>query len=209
MKESRKEYKKNVFLEESLYRTPFAQFEAWFAEAEEKVTTEHNAFALATCSADGRPANRMLLLKEYSEGGFVFYTNYTSRKGLELEVNPKACMLFYWTEIEKQIRIEGKIEKYGSEQSDLYFESRPIGAQAAACVSPQSKEVDRETLEKAWQQLMLEAEKSPLLRPQSWGGYILIPDYFEFWQGRENRLHDRIVYCNNKAAGWEKKRLAP
>ena len=167
-----------------------------------------NAMTLATVSAAGRPSARMVLLKGVDHGGFVFFTNYKSRKGRELTANPEAALLFYWTELEREVRIEGRVEKISAQESDEYFGSRPLGSRHAAIASPQSKVVpDRAALEA----LFAEAEQrhgDETPRPAHWGGYRLLPAAIEFWQGRANRLHDRVLYTL-KSRGWKIERLAP
>ena len=202
------------FTEEQLLSTtnPILQFSNWFETAKcSEHIAEPNAFALATCGGNGRPSCRMLLLKNFSDVGFKFFSNYDSRKGQELEQNPVASMLFYWPPLHRQVRIEGKIEKLSAEESTEYFHSRPVSSQVSACVSKQSKEIpSREYIEKQHQELLSTCtyEHSKLEKPDYWGGYCLCPTYFEFWQGQTNRLHDRIVY-ELKDDQWTVKRLSP
>ncbi len=204
---SRKDYEKNELQESSVDSNPFKQFEFWFEEVKNSPIEEPYAFTLATCNKQGKPSARILLLRKMTEiDGFVFYTNYLSRKGNEIAENPYGAMLFYWHELERQVRVEGKIQKIDKKTSDEYFSSRPRLSQISAIISPQSKKIpNREFLENAvkeWE------NKTELQRPEFWGGYQLIPNYFEFWQGRKSRLHDRIVYelVENK---WIINRLAP
>lgn len=187
---------------------PVAQFNAWFAEAVEAKLPMVNAMTLATADANGRPSARIVLLKGADERGFVFYTNYESRKGDELAANPRAALLFYWIELEREVRIEGAIEKTTPEESDAYFATRPLGSRIAAIASPQSAVVAaRAILEERYAQAEKQYGADPR-RPAEWGGYRVIPETVEFWQGRPNRLHDRLVY-RKAAGGWEIVRLAP
>lgn len=206
----RKEYLLEALDERQVERSPFDQFRRWFEEALKSDLLEPNAMALGTTSQNGQPAVRMVLLKSYGLNGFTFFTNYLSRKGEELAINNKASLLFYWAELERQIRIEGSIEKTSSEISDEYFSKRPKGSQLGALVSNQSRIVSsRQQLEDRLEVLNLEFKDKPLPRPENWGGYCLTPSYFEFWQGRENRLHDRIVYVEQSRGKWKIQRLAP
>lgn len=190
---------------------PVAQFASWFQEAMQSQLIEPNAMTLATADLQGRPSARTVLLKEFDKQGFVFYTNYESRKGNDLSANPQAALLFTWLELERQIRIEGAVEKVSPEESLAYFQSRPLGSQIGAWASPQSRAItDRSVLETRAAQLQAEhagAEVLPL--PPFWGGYRLRPNWFEFWQGRESRLHDRICYRLESGEQWSIQRLAP
>ena len=187
---------------------PLVQFERWFKEAVDLKLPDANAMTLSTVSPQGRPSARILLLKDFNEKGLCFFTNYNSKKGLELETNPFGAMVFFWPELERQIRIEGKIEKLEPEKSDEYFFERPVGSRIAAAVSPQSQEIEnREVLV----EMIAEFRKKygeEFKRPDFWGGYRLKPDLFEFWQGRENRLNDRIEYSLHNDV-WKMRRLAP
>ncbi|MBN2598613.1 MAG: pyridoxamine 5'-phosphate oxidase [Marinifilaceae bacterium] len=208
IKKLRHEYGGIELNETDINSNPFAQFQIWFKQAIKMKLPDANAMTLATVSADNKPSARILLLKEYNEKGFCFFTNYNSRKGFDIEGNPYGALVFFWPELERQIRIEGKIEKLEPELSDEYFLDRPVGSRTAAAVSPQSDEIEnRDTLS-----LMVEKFKEKnggeFARPDFWGGYRLIPDLFEFWQGRESRLNDRIEY-NLKNKQWEIRRLAP
>jgi pyridoxamine 5'-phosphate oxidase len=206
----RREYKRETFSEKDVESNPFQQFTKWWNEAINSSIDEVNAMTLATADKQGFPTARIVLLKGYDERGFVFFTNYLSRKGREIDENPNATLLFFWKELERQIRIEGRIEKVDDKESDEYFHSRPLGSQIGAWSSPQSEVIsDRSILENNVHQYELQfAGKSPIPRPPHWGGYRLIPTYIEFWQGRESRLHDRIVYqFENK--DWKIQRLAP
>ena len=187
---------------------PFLQFEFWFEQAVKMELPDANAMTLATVSADNKTSARILLLKDYNEKGFCFFTNYKSRKGGNIEANPYGALVFFWPELERQIRIEGKIEKLGSNLSDDYFFERPIGSRIAASASPQSDKIkNRDALNQMVEQFKKE-NGDQFTRPDFWGGYCLIPNLFEFWQGRENRLNDRIEY-NLKNNKWKIRRLAP
>lgn len=202
----RQHYGKSELLEGQLPGDPFTLFHDWFENAGESGIREPNAMALSTVSPEGMPASRMVLLKAFSEEGFIFYTNYLSRKGRDLEFNPSASLLFYWDVCERQIRIEGKTEPIPFHLSDAYFSSRPWESRLSAAVSEQSAEISsREELE---QKLETLRKQESIKRPEHWGGYLLIPEYFEFWQGRPNRLHDRIYYRRNQE-GWKRGRLSP
>jgi pyridoxamine 5'-phosphate oxidase len=190
---------------------PVEQFNAWFEEAKQSELQEPNAFTLATCGADMRPAARTVLLKGIDENRFVFYTNYQSRKGRELAENPYACMHFLWLPLERQVRIEGRFEQYDEAASTAYFQSRPRESQIGAWASPQSQVLaNRAALEENERKIMEMFEGEAILpKPPHWGGFIFTPDYFEFWQGRPSRLHDRIAYTLTSEGAWEKVRLAP
>ncbi len=189
---------------------PVAQFAAWFNEALNSQLREPNAMTLATATRDGYPSARTVLLKGFDNEGFVFYTNYESRKGAELLENPRAALLFTWLELERQVRIEGPVEKVSPDESLRYFQSRPKGSQIGAWASPQSRVIpNRELLEKNVVELLKTyAEAEALPRPPFWGGYRVKPTRVEFWQGRESRLHDRIQYVRGED-GWTVERLAP
>ena len=204
----RQEYMRESLDEKDVARDPHAQFDRWFKEAIAAKMPILNSMTLATVAAGGRPSARIVLLKGVDARGFVFYTNYASRKGAELASNPQAALLFHWTELEREVRIEGRIEKVSAQESDDYFASRPLGSRHAAIASPQSAVVaNRAELEA----LFAEADKvygdSPV-RPPHWGGYRVLPAAIEFWQGRANRLHDRLLYSRIDA-GWKIERLAP
>lgn len=188
-------------------RDPFDQFEAWFRDCMERGVQEPNAMVLSTVSATGQPSSRMVLLKEFNPDGFVFFTNYLSQKSRDIDANPAVSLLFFWGQLERQVRLEGTTCKIADEASDEYFFSRPVLSQAGAIASPQSQEIpDRTSLEKRF--LDLQSSEEPLIRPTHWGGYVVRPHYFEFWQGRENRLHDRFAY-RKVPEGWRIARLAP
>jgi pyridoxamine-phosphate oxidase len=165
---------------------------------------------LATASPSGKPSARIVLLKGFNQGGFIFYTNYLSRKGKEITKNPQGAITFFWGELERQVRIEGTIEKLSKHDSERYFHSRPKGSQIGAVVSPQSQEIEgRDELEKKWNELEAEYEGKDVPKPSFWGGYILNPQLVEFWQGRPSRLHDRILFKKTDKKTWKKVRLAP
>lgn len=207
----RRSYSLQSLEENQVNPNPFEQFKTWFEQAVAGQITEPNAMTLATVNADGRPSARTVLLKGFDERGFVFYTNYLSRKGQEIADNPFGALLFCWLDLERQIRIEGKIEKVSAEESLAYFITRPKGSQIGAWASPQSQVIHgRKVLEDKQAELAetyASSESLPL--PPHWGGYVIQPDYFEFWQGRESRLHDRVIYSKNSDNEWVINRLAP
>lgn len=189
---------------------PFQQFSIWFAEAVSAQIIEPNAMTLATVDAEGNPSARMVLLKGFDDRGFVFYTNYESCKGEQLKSNPSAALVFWWAELERQVRIEGKVERVSDRESDEYFHSRPRNSQLGAWVSRQSEVIDsREVLEKRLAQLEREYADKNLPRPSHWGGFCLIPNTIEFWQGRPSRLHDRLRYRLLEDDSWVRERLSP
>jgi pyridoxamine 5'-phosphate oxidase len=206
----REDYKGALLSENNTKADPIKQFEIWFNEAQEANVPEKNAMTLATATHDGRPSARIVLLKGFYDAGFVFYTNYLSRKGKEITKNPIGALTFFWPAMERQIRIEGTIEKVTKEQSEKYFHSRPKNSQVGALASPQSQEIaDRDVLEKKWTELEAEYADKEVPKPSYWGGYIVKPRMIEFWQGRPNRLHDRILYKKVDSKNWKKVRLAP
>jgi pyridoxamine 5'-phosphate oxidase len=208
MQQFRKEYVSQTLTESNAADDPLKQFNIWLQEAVDANISEPNAMVLATASPDGMPSIRMVLLKGLENGSFVFFTNYNSRKGIHLSNNPKGSLLFFWSELERQIRIEGFVERTDPEYSDAYFLSRPFESRAGAIASRQSARLkSREVLEKEFQEI-LAGKDGNLVRPEYWGGYALKPVLFEFWQGREHRLHDRIQYRLNDSQ-WYKERLAP
>jgi pyridoxamine 5'-phosphate oxidase len=195
--------------EEQVESDPVAQFAHWYELAQAEVKPLPDAAALATATAAGHPTARMVLLKSFDAHGFVFYTNYRSRKGRELARNPRATLLFYWGGIGRQVRIEGRVERLMARDSDAYFATRPRGSQLAAWASPQSAVLaGRGALER---RVAAFARKHPAAvpRPPHWGGYRLVPEAFEFWQGREDRLHDRVLYRRARGGRWRIERLAP
>ncbi|MGQ1909839.1 pyridoxamine 5'-phosphate oxidase [Marinifilum sp. RC60d5] len=207
-KKIRHEYGKTQLLESEINTNPFIQFSSWLQHAIDKNIADANAMTLATCSLTGKPSARIVLLKKYDDQGFCFFTNYDSRKGIELKSNAYAAIVFFWPELERQIRIEGKVEKLPSNVSDKYFLERPLGSRIAASVSPQSKAIEnRDYLNKIIRDFKSQTNKQ-IKRPVFWGGYRIIPELFEFWQGRENRLNDRIEYYLEKNE-WKTRRLAP
>ncbi|MCF8365086.1 MAG: pyridoxamine 5'-phosphate oxidase [Bacteroidales bacterium] len=205
----REEYLRATLDENSVLKSPFDQFNKWMNEAFEAEIIHPTSMLLATAGNDGQPSCRIVLLKNMTETGFVFYTNYESRKGQQLAENPKAALTFFWMEMERQIRIEGQVEKVDQNESDVYFNSRPLESRLSAAVSPQSRIVkNRQELEKAKNDLRQKHPEGNIPRPQNWGGFILKPHYFEFWQGRESRLHDRVIF-SERGSGWIVQRLAP
>lgn len=206
----RKIYAKSQLIESEIKQNPLEQFRDWFLEAnEDPAVSEANAMALSTMEEDGCPRTRMVLLKAYTHEGFIFYTNYNSKKGMAIERDHKACLHFFWPSLERQVIIKADLEKVAENLSDGYFHSRPKGSQLGAAVSPQSQVVPgREFLEEKLQQLEKEYENKEVPRPANWGGYIAKPYEIEFWQGRPNRLHDRIVY-QLVGLDWKISRLAP
>ena len=205
----RKEYARAGLAESDVVPDPTEQFRRWFDEALAAGLHEPNAMTVATATRDGRPSARVVLLKGFDERGFVFYTNYEGRKGRELEENPRAALLFYWGELERQVRIEGTASRVSEKESDAYYASRPRGSRLGAWASEQSRVVGgREVLEGRIGDLEAEYAGREVPRPPFWGGYRVLPEVVEYWQGRENRLHDRIVY-RREGAGWEIGRLQP
>jgi pyridoxamine 5'-phosphate oxidase len=204
----RQEYMRAGLAEADALADPFAQFERWFKDALAAQLPLANAMTLATVTPEGGPDARAVLLKGVDGGGFVFYTNYDSRKGRELAARPEACLVFLWAPLERQVRIEGRVGKVSPAESDAYFASRPLGARLSARASAQSERVSgRSFLESQVEKTKREfGEKPP--RPLHWGGYRVVPTRIEFWQGRENRLHDRLLYTRTKNA-WAIERLAP
>ena len=186
---------------------PIAQFESWFAETE-RVVPLAEAMTLATVDADGAPNARMVLLKGFGPDGFRFFTNYESAKGKELAANRRAALVIYWRELDRQVRIRGEVERLPAGDSDAYFASRPRDSQIAAAISPQSRPMEREELDRRYMELAADLGESDPQRPEHWGGYLLRPEAIEFWQGRESRMHDRLVYQRG-SVGWEVQRLAP
>ncbi|MDB5001241.1 MAG: pyridoxamine 5-phosphate oxidase [Mucilaginibacter sp.] len=206
----RQDYSAASLSETDVDANPMRQFDKWFNEAINYKVHEPNAMTLATATHDGRPSARIVLLKGFSEDGFKFYTNYLSRKGKEISKNPLGALVFFWGDMERQIRIEGTIEKLDRDYSEKYFHTRPKLSQISAMASPQSQEIsDREQLEQKIAQLEAEYTDTEVPKPSFWGGYILKPRLIEFWQGRRSRLHDRIVYKKTDNKNWKIVRLAP
>lgn len=207
----RQSYVSQPLTEDQVSRDPVEQFRQWFAQALEVGITEPNAMTLATVTAGGTPAARIVLLKGVEAGGFVFYTNYDSHKGEELAVNPNAALVFWWESLFRQVRIEGEVEKVSARVSEAYFQSRPKGSQIGAWASPQSRTIPGrafldarvESLEKQY------AGEEVLPLPENWGGYFVRPVMIEFWQGQTNRLHDRLRYSRLPEGDWKLERLAP
>jgi len=205
----RQEYKGGSLNEKQMSADPIQEFGIWLDEAIAANIIEPNAMTVASATVDGRPSARVILLKEVNDEGFVFFTNYMSRKGKELNDNPFAALVFDWHDIERQVRVEGNVEKLSEKDSDEYFYLRPESAKVGAWASPQSKIVkDRDELEKLEEEIEIQFEDIPVHRPNHWGGYIVKPYTVEFWQGRPNRMHDRIVYYKTEE-GWTMHRLAP
>ncbi len=206
----RKDYRLQTLEEANVDINPIKQFTAWWQDAINSSIDEVNAFTLATATPAGKPSARIVLLKGYDEYGFVFFTNYASSKGNQLAQNGKVAMVFFWKELERQIRIEGDVEKVSSEESDGYFNSRPKGSRLGAWASPQSQQIaNREVIEEnvlKYEQIY-PGENVP--RPQHWGGYRVKPNLIEFWQGRSSRLHDRLQYTLQEQNNWKIERLAP
>ena len=205
----RKDYARGALDETSVDPDPIGQFQLWFQQALDARLPEPNAMTVATVDAQGRPSARIVLIKGVDERGFVFYTNYESRKGCELAANPHASLLFYWIELERQVRIEGAVEKTSAEQSDAYFASRPLPSRIGAWASEQSREIASRTELEAREKAFAERFGETPPRPPHWGGYRLVPERIEFWQGRPSRLHDRILYTREAGAHWRISRLSP
>lgn len=205
----RQDYSKKTLNEEDIQKDAIGQFTKWWQEALDSQIEEVNAMTLATATVDGKPSARVVLLKGYDEKGFVFFTNYNSNKGKQIAENPFVCLVFFWKELERQVRIEGTISRVSAEESDAYFVSRPVGSRIGAWASPQSKVIaKRQVIEEN----VVELEKSfggkEIDRPAFWGGYLVKPVLIEFWQGRSSRLHDRFQYTLEEG-GWKIERLAP
>jgi pyridoxamine 5'-phosphate oxidase len=206
----RKDYRNAELHETDMASDPVQQFDIWFQQAMVAQVPEPNAMTLATADASGRPSARMVLLKGLDSSGFTFFTNYNSHKASDLTENPQAALVFYWHELERQVRVEGKVKRLKSKDSDEYYNSRPLDSRLGAWASPQSQTIaGRDILEQQFDNLkLLYANQSPP-RPDFWGGYCIVPDTIEFWQGRTSRMHDRIQYKKNSRGVWKISRLAP
>lgn len=197
-------------LDGELFPNPVDQFKHWFDQVQSAGLPEPNAMTLATSSREGKPSARMVLLKSYNDAGFVFFTDYTSRKGKELTQNPCAALVFWWNNLERQVRIEGKVEKIPLEEAEIYFASRPRGSQLATWASKQSEIIPaRDILEQRWQELNEKYQGKEIPKPPDWGGFRLVPVVFEFWQGRAHRLHDRLRYSLQTDLNWKIEQLSP
>ena len=206
----RKNYSHKKLSEKKASEDPFRQFAKWWKQAVASSIDEVNAMTLATASADGVPSARIVLLKDFSPKGFSFFTNYQSFKGKQLAENPRACLVFFWKELERQVRITGVVEKLDEKSSTDYFHSRPVASQAGAVASPQSQVIgSREWLEEQYKAVKLISKGKKIERPSHWGGYIVKPIIIEFWQGRPGRLHDRLQYTLQSDGSWKRERLAP
>lgn len=205
----RKDYQLKSLSEHEVDANPFTQFSVWWKEAVQSDIVEVNAMALSTVTSEGKPSSRIVLLKGYDEQGFVFFTNYLSNKGQQISQNHFAALLFFWKELERQVRIEGVVSKVSEEESDAYFNSRPVGSRLGAWASPQSQKIsDREVLNNELIKFTQQFNQENIPRPTHWGGYRVRPTRIEFWQGRSNRLHDRILY-EQVNDNWQVSRLAP
>ncbi|ADI63952.1 pyridoxamine 5'-phosphate oxidase [Trichormus azollae] len=210
MADLRKDYSLQELSEKEINPNPFIQFKFWFDQALEAQLTEPNAMTLATSTPDGKPSGRMVLLKNFDDRGFVLFTNYNSHKGQELAENPHAALVFWWAELERQVRIVGTVEKISTEESDGYFEMRPPHSRLGAWASNQSEVIaGREVLERQWQEFQRKYQNQEVPRPPYWGGFRVIPQEIEFWQGRSSRLHDRLLYIRLDYGGWQIERLSP
>jgi pyridoxamine 5'-phosphate oxidase len=207
----RREYASRALDEQDAHADPLRQFAIWFDEALQSQLIDANAMTLATASATGEPSARTVLLKGADEHGFVFYTNYDSAKGRDLAENPRASLLFFWAELERQVRINGAVARTTAAESDEYFQSRPFESLIGASISPQSHPVaSRAELEQRYAEMLQKHAQDPVVpRPSHWGGYRVTPDAIEFWQGRKSRLHDRLLYTKQADGTWSRSRLAP
>jgi len=208
--EERRQYATGSLNRSALCSTPLQQFEQWLADARSAQLIDATSVALTTVDADHQPHTRIVLLKKFNETGFVWFTDQSSAKAQQLEANPRACMLFFWRELERQVRIEGKVHMLAAAESDEYFHSRPPGSRFSAAASRQSSVVtNRQVLETKVKELEEKYPQGDVPRPEKWGGYCLVPNYFEFWQGRNDRLHDRFAFTQSTGAGWSIDRLSP
>ncbi len=206
----RREYSQQVLLEENVAVNPIHQFRTWWMQAIESEIVEPNAMTLATASADGLPSARIVLMKGFDENGFIFFGNYKSFKGRQLEENPRACLVFFWKELERQVRITGVVDKLTESESDEYFTSRPVASRIGAWTSPQSEIIEsRSWIDERYKMLSEKMRDGNIQRPPHWGGYLVKPVTIEFWQGRPSRLHDRIRYNVQENGNWKIERLAP
>jgi pyridoxamine 5'-phosphate oxidase len=205
----RREYARASLDEKDVSPDPVVEFARWFAEAQAAEVDEPNAMMLATATSDGRPSARVVLLKGFDERGFVFFTDYRSRKGVELDANPRAALAFHWSEVERQVRIEGRVTRTTREESELYYRTRPMGSRLGAWASYQSRSIaSREVLEAGLREIERRFASAEVPLPPHWGGYRVRPELFEFWQGRESRLHDRIRYLR-EGERWRIERVSP
>jgi pyridoxamine 5'-phosphate oxidase len=205
----RKDYGQARLDESDVEDDPIVQFTRWFEEALKAEVNEPNAMSVATVGADGRPTSRIVLVKQFDERGFTWYTNYASQKGKQLESKPFAALLFFWSELERQVRIEGRVERTSADESDKYFNSRPLKSRLSAIASEQSEPIaNRAALEQHYEEVARQYGEAPP-RPQHWGGFRLVPERIEFWQGRRSRFHDRIVYTRQEDGSWTRQRLQP
>lgn len=206
----RKDYTLEGLSELEVDLNPFIQFKKWFAQALAAQLPEPNAMTIATATPDGKPSARMVLLKDFDERGFTFFTNYNSHKGQELAENPQGALVFWWAELERQVRISGYVEKVSETESDQYFHSRPANSRLGAWISNQSEVIEsREVLERRLQEFKSKYENEEIPRPPHWGGLRVIPTEIEFWQGRPSRLHDRLLYSRLDNDTWKIERLSP
>lgn len=206
----RKNYSQQSLAEKDIATDPLQQFETWWNEAIASSIDEVNAMTLATASADGIPSARIVLLKGFSQEGFIFFTNYNSFKGQQLMENPKACLVFFWKELERQVRITGLVSRLNDQDNTAYFDSRPLGSRLGALVSPQSQVIEsREWLDSKYEKMEQQLKETTIRRPGYWGGFVVKPVIIEFWQGRPSRLHDRLQYSLQDDGEWKIERLAP
>ncbi|MFI5196040.1 MAG: pyridoxamine 5'-phosphate oxidase [Chitinophagales bacterium] len=206
----RKDYRLAALDENTVGHDPITFFQKWFAEAEAAQITDINAMTLATADSHGSPHARIVLLKGLDTESFIFFTNYDSAKGQEINRNPQVALVFFWKELERQVRIEGYIEKVRPDESDIYFHSRPAASRIGAWASPQSRKIaDRNILDLNYAKYEAEFSDISIPRPPHWGGYRVMPSHVEFWQGRASRMHDRILFTRNESGNWDRSRLAP